>query len=232
MSCWRLEVHEALTSTSDNCVGRARQGESTGLAVQALRQTAAQASRGRAWETLDGNLALSVLIRPAGPAMRSGEWAVAGAVAFRNGLARFADDVTIKWPNDVLRNGRKVGGLLINAETSGPSLSWVVLGFGANLRSAPPGSAAALGPHDPQAVAAAVLDQLTAVLRIWRADGFEPIRQLWLRHAHPPGTPLRVRAANLDVSGAFAGLGPGCALLLATRDGVRAFSTGEVLLGC
>ena len=199
------------------------------MAVQALRQTAGRGSRGRNWDTLDGNLALSVLIQPGGDAARSGQWAVAGAVAFRQALASFADGLAIKWPNDVIRNGSKVAGLLINAEANGSSLLWVVLGFGANLRTAPPG-AATLGPHDSGDVARSVLDRLSDVLRLWQAEGFAAVRELWLQHAHPPGTPLRVRSTHHDVSGTFAGLTPDGSLLLATSEGVRAFSTGEVLL--
>ena len=225
-----MEVYESVPSTSDMCVRRARDGERSGLAVHAFRQTAGRASRGRSWHTLEGNLALSVLLRPGGDTARSGQWAVAGAVAFRDSLASFADNLVIKWPNDILRNGSKVAGLLINAEADGPSLSWVVLGFGANLLTAPPGPTAALGPHDPATVARSVLDHLSAVIRTWREDGFATIRDLWLQAAHPAGTPVRVRAAHLDVSGTFAGLDRDGALLLATQDGTRAFSTGEVLL--
>ena len=230
MPAWRLETYDFLPSTSDLCVRRAREGEESGLAVQALRQTAGRGSRGRAGATLDGTLARSVLQRPGGNTSLSGQWAIAGAVAFRQALAQFADNLTIKWPNDILRNGSKAAGLLINAEANGRSLSWVVLGFGANLRAAPEG-AAVLGPFDPGTVANAVLDHLTAVLRTWRHDEFHAIRHMWLTHAHPLGAALRVRAPGLDVAGSFAGLTPDGALLLGTPDGTRTFSTGEVLLG-
>ena len=236
---WRLEEYDSLPSTSDLCRERAVAGEAAGLAVRADRQTAGRGSRGRNWTTPGGNLALSVLLRPQGPVAEAGQWALLAAVALHQALLPFSDgaELTIKWPNDILFRREKVAGLLVDAAgTPDGHIDWVVLGMGANLRSAPPPDPAstnpppaALGPHDPAAVAATVLDRLSSVLRIWRDDGFAAIRELWLAHAHPLGTLLRVRSPRHDAHGAFAGLTPGGALLLATGDGVRAFPTGEVL---
>lgn len=238
MASWRIERLDTCPSTSTLCIERARAGEPAGLAIRSGQQTAGRGSRGRSWDTLDGNLALSVLLRPDAPAAEAGLWALAGAVALHSALSRFAPRLAIKWPNDILQDGAKAAGLLVDASTEDGRIAWLVIGMGANLRAAPPGGAVALGPHDPAAVATAVLDALADIIQAWQTAGTPTLIARWLAAAHPLGTPLRVRTAALDVAGTFAGLAPDGALLLATTDSgatepvLRAFSTGEVLLGC
>ena len=270
---WRLRIHESLPSTSDLCIALAEAGEPEGLAVLARRQTAGRGSRGRAWQSLEGNLSVSVLMRPSGPATDSGKWALLAALSLHGALRGLAD-VTLKWPNDVLLGGAKVAGVLIDAASDAGGLNWLVLGFGANLASSPaedlvmpglvpglhavgqqrsltadgngspdlvnrpdqrqadPPAVTALGRHDPVPIARTILENLTRLRQQWLAEGFSPLRHAWLAAAHPPGTHLRVRTGVTDVGGTFAGLADDGALLLATGGRVRAFPTGEVLLGC
>ena len=229
---WRLRRYASLPSTSDLCVQLARGGEPEGLAVLAERQTAGRGSRGRTWESLPGALCLSVLLRPRDPPAASGHWALLAALALHGALAPFAPDgaLSLKWPNDVLIAGGKLGGILLDAATGPLSLEWLVIGFGANLSSAPDGASALdAGPESGQ-IAAAVLDQIDHWRRIRLVDGWAPVRAAWLACAHPAGTPLRVRAGGLDVGGAFDGLAEDGALLLRAGGRVRAFATGDVLL--
>lgn len=215
----------------------ARGGEPEGLAVLAGRQTAGRGSRGRTWESPPGALCLSVLLQPRDPPAASGHWALLAALALHGALAPFAPDGTLslKWPNDVLIAGRKLGGILLDAATGPAGLDWLVIGFGANLASAPEGAGALAVAPEPEGVAAAVLDGIDRWRRVRLLDGWAPIRAAWLARAHPAGTPLRVRAGSLDVGGAFDGLAEDGALLLRVAEGgaggrVRAFATGDVLL--
>ncbi len=255
-SPWRLRRFEALASTSDLLVQLAAAGEPAGLAVLAARQTAGRGTRGRAWASTPGSLALSVLLRPPGPASRAGQWALLAAVALADALAHHAPGaaLSLKWPNDVLLDGRKLGGILIDGaaasvepalgstsvepkagSTGGGGLLWLVIGFGANLGAAPElpdRVAAGLGvAAAPAEVAATLLDRLDHWQRVVLLDGFAPVRAAWLARAHPPGTHLRLRAGAAEVGGEFAGLGDDGALLLRTGGRVRSFSAGEVLQG-
>ena len=235
---WRLRRYASLPSTSDLCVQLARNGEPEGLAVLAERQTAGRGSRGRTWDSLPGALCLSVLLRPRDPPAASGHWALLAALALHGALAPFAPDgaLSLKWPNDVLIVGRKlaklkIGGILLDAATTGAGgLDWLVIGFGANLSTAPEGAGALDTGPEPQQVATAVLDQLDHWRRIRLVDGWVPVRAAWLARAHPTGTPLRIRTGSLDVGGAFDGLAEDGALLLRAGGRVRAFPTGNVLL--
>jgi BirA family biotin operon repressor/biotin-[acetyl-CoA-carboxylase] ligase len=239
---WRLQVHETLSSTSDLCLSRAQAGDAEGLAVLAMRQTSPRGTRGRSWSQPEGNLALSVLLRPDAPAKDAGRWAFVAGLAMVDALAEFTSGppvLRLKWPNDVLLYGRKLAGVLIEtAATPDGRLKWLVIGFGANLAVAPevPGRLTAslsevCPAPTPGAVAARLLDQLAVWSALYSRQGFLPIRDSWLARAHPLGETLRVVQGGEAYSGAFAGLSADGSLQLQTGGELRAFATGDVLLG-
>ena len=227
---WRLRYYESVGSTSDLCTTLAQAGEPGRLAIMAARQTHARGSRGRTWQTLEGNLAVSVLLRPAGPASDAGQWALLGAVALAEAFAN--DALQVKWPNDVVLGGAKVGGVLIDTalDVAG-RLDWLVLGFGANLAAAPdlPNVAVVPGGADPAATATLLLARLDHWDRLRLQDGFAPVRRAWLDLGPVPGSHMRVRWGNAEVGGAFVGLGDDGALLLQSGGRVHALPTGEIL---
>ncbi len=232
---WRLQRFESLASTSDLCAQLAEQGEPAGLAILAARQTAARGSRGRAWETLPGNLAVSVLLRPRGPAADAGQWALLAAVALADAIELTSPgaDIALKWPNDLLLLGRKLGGILIDsALRPDGGLDWLVIGFGANLAAAPPGAACLPSPQpSPLDVANALLHRIEHWDRERALGGFAAIRAEWLRRGPALGTPMRIEAGPRPVAGTFGGLAESGALLLQSAGRVHAFPTGEILQG-
>lgn len=232
---WRLRSYESLASTSELCVALAQAGEPARLAVMAAQQTHGRGSRGRTWQTLPGNLALSVLLRPAGHSAQAGQWALLAAVALAEAIEDAAPcaALRVKWPNDVMLDGAKLGGILIDTALDGAGrLDWLVIGFGANLQSAPdlPRAVAAV-PGAPGAVpvASALLSRLDRWDRTRLLEGFAPVRRAWLDRGPAPGSAMRVRCGNTEVGGAFAGLGDDGALLLQSGGRVRALPTGDVL---
>lgn len=235
---WRLEVYDELPSTSDTVIARAEAGEAEGLAVLAHVQTKGRGSRGRAWNSPSGNCYVSVLLRPGGRMTEAGIWPLVASLAVSDALAPLLPDparLSLKWPNDVLLGGNKVSGILLDlaADAEG-GLRWLVIGCGINLATAPvlPDRIAAClrdegaEPPAPEDFARALLDALGR----WHNQPAAAIQAAWLRRAHPVGAALSVRYAGNDISGVFAGLSPEGHLLLQTAAGVRAISSGEVLL--
>ncbi|MFT8674530.1 MAG: biotin--[acetyl-CoA-carboxylase] ligase [Acetobacter sp.] len=236
---WRLECHDELPSTSDYCLQKCRQGESSGLAVLALRQTRGRGSRGRQWQDAGQSLALSVLLDAGLAGSDSlGGWPFVASLAFFDGLAASVPQararLMIKWPNDILLDGAKLGGILIERDGD-----HVVIGLGANLLAAPGlaqigRAAASLSQCGDvpcvQNVAQAVLDRLSVWCRIWREQGFAPLRGAWLERAHPVGTPLVVAGGSTYEEGRFAGLEADGRLMLDTDTGMKTVTTGEILL--
>jgi BirA family transcriptional regulator, biotin operon repressor / biotin---[acetyl-CoA-carboxylase] ligase len=231
---WRLEVFDQLGSTSDLCTARAKTGEAEGLAVLALKQTAGRGSRGRSWQAPEGNLNLSVLLRPARPAAQAGLFSLLTGIAAAEALEQFfAPPTMLKWPNDVLLDGAKLAGILLDAAPSGQTLDWLVIGIGMNLRHAPeiPGRATtSLAAHgvniSPHEAAGAVLSSLSR----WHKAEPGAIQKNWLDRAHPIGTHLEIRGLHGTQAGTFAGLSPTGELLLRTKNRIEPISTGDVLL--
>lgn len=226
---WRLEVHETLGSTSDLCREHALAGEAGGLAVLALQQTAGRGSRGRAWVSPPGNLYLSLLLRPTTKPREAGMWALLAGVAVAEALAEFG--VVLKWPNDILHDGAKLGGILIESSMAASgALDFLVIGIGLNLAHAPilpeRRTATLAGAADPQVTAQRILDRISH----WQSAGWQAVRGAWLRHALPVGTEMTLRQGDTHCLGRFAGLSDDGSLLLAEGESVRLVSSGEIWL--
>lgn len=201
----------------------------------ALRQSAGRGSRGRAWQAPEGNLNLSLLLRPQRPAAEAGMFALLAGIAVAEALeALAAVTVTLKWPNDVLLGGAKLAGILIDAAPSGTSLEWLVIGIGINLRAAPSiegRHTTALRDHGIELTPESVADEVLARIGNWQDADAALITQAWLSRAHAIGTPIEVEAWGQRLSGHFAGLAQTGELLLQHENRIEAISTGEVLLG-
>jgi len=240
-SVWRIEMHESLPSTSDLCIQRARAGEPDRLAILAGQQTAGRGTFGRNWVAPQGNLNLSILLRPRVKAPEAAQWGLLAAVALIDALASFLPQASmllqLKWPNDILLRGRKLSGILIDsAAAAGGDIEWLVIGFGVNLVAAPaiPGRAVAalaeaIAPPSPAALAEAILQRIDDFSLQWQNDGFAPIRAAWLRHAPPFDTPMQVARADTILHGAFAGLSDRGALLLRHDGRILALTSGEIV---
>lgn len=213
-------------SSQDIAAQAAQDGAPHGTAVVVDVQTGGRGRRGRVWEAPAGALTLSVILRPSCPPGDIGWIPLATAVALREALdAR----LRIKWPNDLLLpDGRKVGGVLAEAEIVGGAVRHVIVGVGVNLVAAPPvdgaGALAALGPppsHD------AAVDAILAALLRWTAAQPDAIAAAWeAGWAH--------RGARLDVAGIHGiglGLAEGGGLRLGLDDGrIHVVVAGDVTL--
>lgn len=191
---------------------------------------------GRAWESPEGNLYCSTLVR-----LRPGDppphllALVAGNAVHALVAPLCAGQARIKWPNDVLVDGAKIAGILL--ERAGDA---VVVGIGINVTGHPTGldrpvtSLAAQGVEDGDAGALIVrLAELFAHwLAVWRAQGLEPVRTHWLLNAHPKGTTMRVVQPDGEVvEGTFDTLDHQGMLILRLANGdARAIHAGDILL--
>jgi BirA family transcriptional regulator, biotin operon repressor / biotin---[acetyl-CoA-carboxylase] ligase len=236
---FRLIACETIGSTSDEAKRLARDGAKEGLIVWAKTQTAGRGRRGRSWVSPPGNLYFSLLMRPqcrAATAAQLGFVAVLGMVA---ALGELAPGVTFrcKWPNDLLANGKKIAGILLETEmAAGDRPDFVVIGIGVNLASSPdnapyPATSLAgegIGGVAPEAALARVVPHIAEWLAIWRKDGFGPIRDAWLLQSIGLGEPIQVRLEHDILDGRFLDLDDDGALMLGTPGGSRRIAAGEV----
>ncbi|MFH5923692.1 biotin--[acetyl-CoA-carboxylase] ligase [Roseomonas xinghualingensis] len=232
---WRLLVHDQLPSTADLIRERAEDGEAERLAILARRQTAGRGTHGRVWHSPEGNLYLSVLLRPDAAAREVPQWSLLAAVALHEALAPHAGPgLALKWPNDLLLDGAKCAGILSEAALDAAGrLAWLSFGFGVNLAFAPevPGRRTAalplpsLAPEEAAFAIMASLDRWRAVREEW---GFGAIREAWLARGHGAGDALTVTARGILHHGCFEGLDETGALRLRTATGLETVTAGEV----
>jgi BirA family biotin operon repressor/biotin-[acetyl-CoA-carboxylase] ligase len=199
-----------------------------GTVVTARHQRQGRGRQGRAWWDEPGqSLLLSVLLRPPVPAAQAPQLSHVAALAVADALGGIGVAAGIRWPNDVVIGGRKMGGILPDAVTDGAGrLRHVLLGIGLNLnQTAFPGPLAATATslrlatgreHDPTAVLAGLLDALDARYTRYLAGGFAGLRADWRRCAVSLGTMVTTPAGLL---GAAEDISPEGALLVRLDDG-------------
>jgi len=237
---FRVEETLEIDSTNDACRQRALQGEAAGLVIRADLQTKGRGRRGRDWASPKGNLYTSILLQPARPA---GEIATLGFVAVLalgdavQAILPPTVQVAHKWPNDLLLNGRKVSGILLETQTVSGASPFVILGIGVNILSHPADTpypvtdllangAAVIEPRE-------LLDRLLAALApayaAWELGGFPAIEPAWRRRAVGIGQPIEVRLQGGSLRGIFRDLDTDGALRLALPEGgERRISAGDV----
>ncbi len=220
---WRVQRYASLASTQDTAIAAAHAGDPGRLAILADMQIAGRGSRGRGWTALAGNLNFSVLLRPALP-IQPGFWSLLAGVVLYEALAPYAHGLMLKWPNDLLLDGAKLGGILIDAA------GYLVIGMGANLASAP----AIEGRHtahlpSPAPDPGVIAESLTFGLDRYSGCRPEAIIEAWLERAHPVGTPLDIHTLQRHLHGPFAGLTESGALRVGGHD--EPLSSAEIFIG-
>ncbi len=228
---------DRLGSTSDEARRLAASGAAHGTVVTACQQTAGRGRHSRRWVSPPGNVYLSMLLRLDLPPARVAELGFAIALAVADAVDTFVPGrAMLKWPNDVLVDGAKISGILLEL-----SADTVIVGIGLNVLHVPetdarsyPATSLALAGATGTSVAAAreaVLESVARWLEAWQTGGFAPVRAAWLARAHPLGTALRVTLADGTIAGRFAGIGSDGALLLDVDGGTRRVIAGDVVMG-
>lgn len=225
----------AVGSTMDEARALAEAGAAHGTVVSADTQRAGRGRGGRAWASPRGNLHATVVLRPGGGAQQAPQLGFLVALAVAEAVDQLAGPGTaLKWPNDVLRAGAKLAGILLERLEGGA----VLAGIGANVRHVPPDmpypvtSLAALGClAGPEELLGAVMERLEQGWAAWQAGGFASVLVRWSARGPAPGAPLRVQVGTALLHGRFAGLRQDGALLLEAGGERRALLAGDVLAG-
>lgn len=236
----RLVAHETLGSTNAEALTRARAGARGPLWVTAARQTAGRGRRGNVWTSEPGNLYASLLLTDPAPPAHLPELCFAVALGVLDAAAQAApalrDRLKLKWPNDLLIDGAKFAGILIEVEAI-DGVSAAAIGIGVNCTHHPQDLAypaaslsaegAAVTPEDLfRALSRAMLARLAQ----WnRGSGFAAIRAEWLTHAAGIGGDIVVRLPDRELAGKFETLDRMGRLMLRLPAGkLEAITVGEV----
>jgi BirA family biotin operon repressor/biotin-[acetyl-CoA-carboxylase] ligase len=212
--------------------------------ILALKQTAARGRRGRAWAHPDGNFAATLLLHPTETpdvvALRSFVAALALHEALVIATGRTAG-LSLKWPNDVLLNGGKVAGILLESLGQRQGVQHLAIGIGVNLLHPPQETELEPGAVPPVAVMSAtgvavepeafldILAETYARLEtLFITQGFAPIREAWLLRAARLGAVMTARAGARETVGTFETVDAAGHLVLGTSQGLVPIAAADV----
>ena len=238
----RVEYLQSVSSTNDVAWQMVGSQEDDGFAVFADQQTEGRGRRGRKWDSPRGaGVLCSVVLVDRSRELRSGEVSLAAAVAALDAIVRSTDiRPSIKWPNDLLISGKKVGGILVESRTADSSVSTFVIGIGINcLQQAghfpPPLASSATSldmetkyPVDRSALAIALLSELDRWFSepgTWTDD---ILREEWRARSEMIGERVAVKQSGRVFQGSIIDVDPTAALVVQLdAGGIRAFNAGD-----
>ncbi|MDL2206089.1 biotin--[acetyl-CoA-carboxylase] ligase [Eubacteriales bacterium OttesenSCG-928-N13] len=227
---------------STNIVAKqlARQGAADKSLVLSDEQTAGRGRRGRGWISSPGQGAwMSLIVRPDVPVARAPELVMVSAVALCRAISDVCGlDLSIKWPNDMLANGKKLCGTLLEISASEDRLDWAVIGIGVNILGTkfPPelpdaGSIESVSGKRPRraAVVEAFLNAFDEVYAHWQNSGMGWLLPIYKAHCSTLGARVRAICPDGEHEGVAEDISPDGALMLRLSDGsLRALYAGDV----
>jgi BirA family biotin operon repressor/biotin-[acetyl-CoA-carboxylase] ligase len=242
----QILIFDELDSTNAEARRRADAGERGPVWLMARRQTAGVGRRGRTWDGGEGNLTATLLLTLDKTPTEVAQLAFVAGLAAWTAITTYvpASAVTLKWPNDVLIEGRKVCGMLIESGPAAKGGTWAAVGIGLNLATYPEAverpatsvldhlSVDMLRAPSPDQALAVLAETFDVTLGLWLSRGFEPIREAWLARAEGVGGACTARLEQETVTGVAEGLDADGALLLRLPGGtLRRITAGDVFFG-
>jgi BirA family biotin operon repressor/biotin-[acetyl-CoA-carboxylase] ligase len=231
---------QSIDSTNEEAFRLHAAGEAAPFFVTAAEQTQGRGRTGRTWHSPKGNLYLSCLLENPAPPSNFSQLGFVAGVALIDALVATAHSKCfhLKWPNDVIVDGAKLAGLLLETRQQ-KNAQAIVIGWGVNISETPKDLPyRAIGLHeilsslDIEQLRQQLMQAFMLRLSQWRrGENFAAIRELWLQFALPPGTPLMVRgSAQEKYEGVFDGIDADGSLLLKTPIETKRIIAGDVIL--
>lgn len=244
---WPTGTARILLETVDStnaCAARIAPQTDCPTWILAAEQTGGRGRRGRPWSSPRGNFYATLLLQPTEPAEQVALRSFAAALALRDACASVTGTdagLTLKWPNDVLLNGGKLAGILLESSGAGGRVLHLAIGTGVNLIAAPQASEVEPGAVTPVSllgetgVRVAPEAFLTALAHsydhwetLFTTQGFAPLREAWLSHAARLGEVITARTGRDTHTGRFKEIDANGALILQTADTRLAIPAAEI----
>jgi BirA family biotin operon repressor/biotin-[acetyl-CoA-carboxylase] ligase len=236
----KMKYHhfETLGSTNDHLVKMAEEGAPEWTVVVADRQTAGRGRRKRDWWSPEGNLHMSILLRPEVSPRQLLRLPVIASLAFLSAMGEAGASLTVKWPNDILLHGRKMAGILTESRSEGEEILWAVVGFGVNMFPSETDIPVAIKDHaafaceldkglEPGELAVRVAQSMKAWSGSMKGEGWEKAIEQWSRRT-TFNTPYTFRDGGKQVEGVPVRLDRSGGLVMKTAEGEVTVYSGEI----
>ncbi|MEI6573597.1 MAG: biotin--[acetyl-CoA-carboxylase] ligase [Alphaproteobacteria bacterium] len=234
-----LEHHETVGSTNDLAMDHLRRGGASRHFVIAASQSGGRGRLGRQWVSKPGNLYASLALIDPAPQPLAFQLGFVAALTIHETLLALGldnDCVSLKWPNDVLVDGRKISGILVEGTPLADGHIGVVIGCGINVAHHPSETLYPVTNLTEAGISTSVDDVFAAfaqafdkTLALYRGGmGFAVIREAWLGASHGLGGPIVVRDRKEERQGMFKGLDPEGRLLLEQSGAIVPVIAGDV----
>ena len=238
---YRVDIYDVIGSTNDETLSRARQGDPGRLWIVAREQGRGRGRGGRTWVSPRGNLHASLLLVDPCPASTAPELGFVAGLALHDAVREHdvsAQRLGLKWPNDLLIDGAKVAGILLEGTAISGFGFAVALGLGVNVAHRPTDvgyATAALAGIAPDITVESLFERLTetfiARLAVWDGGrGFARIRRDWLDRAAGVGAPIVVRHDHGERRGVFHALDESGRLVVEEEGRLVTIAAGDVVL--
>lgn len=236
---YHLLSYDEVDSTNEEAKRLARGGGAEGAVLWAKQQTGGRGRMGRNWISEEGNLFVSILLKPG---RKTAEWPqlsfIASLAAYDAILPMLetAPNLTLKWPNDILLKGKKVGGILLEMFSDEENTNWLVVGVGINIENYPEEvmfPATCLKENGIEIVSAKiVLSRFLSCFMerydTWTDKGFAEMQKEWQKHAYKMGEYVTVNSGNGPVKGIFSGIDAAGHMLLDQNGVILPVIAGDI----
>ncbi|WP_374018715.1 biotin--[acetyl-CoA-carboxylase] ligase [Paenibacillus thiaminolyticus] len=239
----RLRIVEKTESTQNEAAAWAKEGVPEGAIVLAEEQTGGRGRQGHLWHSPAGKgVWMSIVLRPRIPLPYTPHLTLLGAVAMFRAMKKLtAAPLGIKWPNDILADGKKVAGILLESAAEDERLLYVIAGIGISVNLDAADFPEELQERatslkimtgrevDRASLVAACLQELEQLYRLYEEEGFAPIRTLWEAQSITLGRQVTIETPQGPLQGIAEGLDESGALLLRDKMGtVQKVFSGDV----
>ena len=229
---YHLLSYDVLDSTNEEAKRLASGGGAHGAVIWAKRQTDGRGRMGRNWISSEGNLFVTILLAPHADLKKCAQLSFVAALAVAEtleGIVETPEHIRCKWPNDVLCDSKKIGGILLesfSATTLGAP-NWVAVGIGINIDSAPEHvmfPATCLRDAGVELISAKIVlsrfvHHFIGRYDAWANKGFSAIEEGWMERTYHLGKPIEVIVGETQFEGTYEGIDGAGRLLLRDRKG-------------
>jgi BirA family biotin operon repressor/biotin-[acetyl-CoA-carboxylase] ligase len=240
---FKIISFDSIDSTNEEAKRRIKSGDiSDRVLITSKVQTSGKGRYSKGWVSADGNMFATIVIRINNSLNEAALYSFVTAISEGEAIKDFInDDITVqyKWPNDVMLDGKKLSGILLETLKDSNGCNWLIIGTGVNINNQPEDidkQVTSLMKYSLEAVSvesflAKFIQHFQTQEKLWKNEGFAFIRSAWLESAYRLGDEITVNLKNKVLKGKFEGISHSGELEVLVDGEKLLICGGEVFFG-